>query len=118
MRFNFENLEVWNISLKLIDACYKLAGKFPAREKFVLVSQLQRAVTSIALNIAEGSGRNSNKDFARFIYNAIGSLLEVKAILIIAGKRGFIAKEEYQNVYPLIEKLFFKLHAFRKSLFN
>lgn len=73
--YNFEKLQAWQHSLQLVDVVYQLTTKLPATEKFALVDQLKRAVTSVALNIAEGSGAGGTKEFAAFCRNALKSLL-------------------------------------------
>ena len=115
--FNYEKLEVVKLAYKLLDKIYLIVKKFPPEEKFVLTSQVRRAGISIVLNIAEGSGRHSKKDFARYIRNAIGSLLEVDACFKIAINRKYITLKDYNSgVHPLIEELFYKLIGFEKSL--
>jgi four helix bundle protein len=81
-----------------------------------LVSQGKRAVVSIALNIAESSGRHTDKDFSLFINRAITSLQEVDGVLKIGMKLNYITDEDYQSVVPLIEKEYYKLVAFDKAL--
>jgi four helix bundle protein len=81
MKFKYEDLEIWRIALELIKLVYDKLKKFPADEKYDLISQGKRAVTSIALNIAEGSGRHTDRDFNVFINRAITSLQEVDAVL-------------------------------------
>ena len=76
MRFNFENLVVWKIAVDLSKKAYQITSSYPKSELYGLTSQTRRAATSIALNIAEGKGRNSEKEFIRFLNIAKGSLLE------------------------------------------
>ena len=64
MKFKFEDLEVWQLGMDLTDKIYDISEKYPEIERFNLRSQLISSVTSIPLNIAEGSGRGSKKDFA------------------------------------------------------
>ena len=116
MRFKYEDLEIWQIALELVTAVYELLKKFPEDEKYDLVSQGKRAVVSIALNIAEGSGRKTNKDFSLFINRAISSLQEVDAIFKIGINLGYITSNDYSSVAILLEKEYFKLIAFDKSL--
>jgi len=118
MKFKYESLEIWQLSLKLIKLIYQLIKTFPPEERFELSSQARRAVTSIALNIAEGSGRQTKKDFACFVNRSTTSLQEVDAILKVAICLNFFAKtnEIYCQADPLIEKLYFKSIAFRKHL--
>ena len=116
IKYNFENLEVYELANNFALKIYKIANSFPKEELFNLTSQIKRATTSIVLNIVEGSGRNSKKDFARFISQAIGSLLEVKAVLTLVVKLEYISRETAEELFLLIDKLFFKLIAFKKSL--
>ena len=116
MKFNHENLEVFSLSMLLVGEVYKLANKLPAEEMYGLRSQLTRSVTSIPLNIAEGSGKYSNNDFARFVRNAIGSLLETDTNLKITVMLKHLTENDYLIVDNMIEKLYFKLIALHKSL--
>lgn len=116
MKFKYEDLEIWQIALELIRSVYEILKKFPADEKYDLISQGKRAVTSIALNIAEGSGRHTDRDFSAFINRAITSLQEVDAVLKIGVRLEYINDNNYQCVAPLIEKEYYKLVAFDKTL--
>ena len=116
MKFKHEDLKVFQLAMNLVTGVYELADKFPAKENFGLKSQLTRAVVSIPLNIAEGSGKFSKPDFARFIRNAIGSLLEVDTNLKIAIHLNYLSDGDYGEIDPLIKELYFKLIALHKSL--
>ena len=116
MRFKYENLEIWQISMHLVKPVYKLVEKFPKEEMFALASQGKRAVTSIPLNIAEGAGRHSKKDFSCFINRAVTSLQEVDTCLKIAIELNYISQNDYNNINSTLEKLYFKMIAFDKSL--
>lgn len=116
MKFRYEDLEIWQIAVRLIKATYKVLKKFPQDEKYDLVSQGKRAVISVALNVAEGSGRHTNKDFSSFVNRAVTSLQEVDGVLKIGIALGYITEVDYDTVSPLIEKEYFKLVAFDKSL--
>jgi four helix bundle protein len=116
MKFKYEDLKIWRLALELIRVVYTILRQFPADEKYDLISQGKRAVTSIALNIAEGSGRHTDKDFSVFINRAITSLQEVDAVLKIGIQLDYIDHADYERVAPLIEKEYFKLVAFEKTL--
>ena len=90
---DYRDLEIWKRSMGLATAVYRLTDAFPAQERFVLVSQLRRAATSIPANIAEGTGRRGDKDFARFLDIAYGSLLEVETLILLAEELGFAGRE-------------------------
>jgi len=116
MKFKYEDLEIWQISMQLIKPVYKLINNFPKEEMFALSSQGRRSVTSIPLNISEGAGRQSKKDFSCFINRAITSLQEIDTCLKIAIELDYINKSDYDSLKPTIEKLYFKMIAFNKSL--
>ena len=81
---NFKDLRVWQKSIQLTTDIYKLLASFPTDEKFGLISRLKRAAVSVPSNIAEGAGRNSNKEFNHFLSISLGSLFELKTQLIIS----------------------------------
>ena len=85
-----KDLEVYKLSLTLVENIYKLTQSFPASENFGLTSQLRRASISLPSNIAEGSSRGSTKDFIRFLNIASGSLAEIETQLVIAERIGYI----------------------------
>ena len=64
---NFRKLDIWSKSMDLVTEIYQLTNTFPSNERFGLISQMQRSAVSIPTNIAEGSAKSSNKDFARFL---------------------------------------------------
>jgi len=64
---DFRNLEVWHLAHELTREIYRTTARFPLDELFGLISQLRRAAVSVAANLAEGAGRGSDKDFARFV---------------------------------------------------
>jgi len=100
----FRNLNVYVKSKELVKQIYELLKKFPKEEQFALSDQLRRAVISIPSNIAEGSGRNSQKDQAHFYNIAYGSLMEVFSQLDIACDLGYISKEEFDQLELLINE--------------
>ncbi len=114
--FSFEKLEIWQDARKLATEVYVMVETFPTKERFALAQQLQRAVVSIAANIAEGSSRASQRDFSRFVEIAFGSLCEVIAELSIAMDLGYIMKDDYSRIYADAESLGRRLSRFRASL--
>ena len=87
---NYKELAVWQQSMELVVAVYRLIEQLPREEQFALGNQLRRAVVSIPSNIAEGFGRDSHKDFARFLVQSRGSLFEVDTQLEVAERLGYI----------------------------
>ena len=86
----YKELVVWQKSMEFVDWVYAVLKTFPKTEHFRLCDQLSRAVVSIPSNIAEGNGRNSKSDFARFLSIARGSLYETMTQLEIAKRQGYI----------------------------
>ena len=83
-----KDLRVWHKAIELVTAVYQLTKCLPKTEQYGLISQLQRAAVSVPTNIAEGNGRGTRKDYARFIDIARGSASEVETLLIIVVKLG------------------------------
>lgn len=100
---NFTELIVWQKAMDLVDEVYGIVRGFPAEEKYALGDQLRRAVVSVPSNIAEGSGRETTKDFAHFLSIARGSLYEVMTQLKIAERQGFI--EDISEVNKMISEI-------------
>lgn len=88
--FSLENLEIYNLAVKYGVAVYQISEGFPVRERFELTNPLRRASTSVAFNIAQGKGRGSDVDFARFSFISRGALLESVSALHFASELGFI----------------------------
>ncbi|SRR5581483_3463196 len=117
MSFKFEHLDVWKLSLDYIDVIYDLANKLPDNEKFNLNSQITRAATSVALNIAEGSTGQSDAEQHRFLGMAVRSLIETVACQRIIKRRNFRIEESLLEKADIIaQNLAKKLHSFRKAL--
>jgi len=95
---NFRNLDVWKRSVEFTKEVYLLTSQFPNNEKFGLSSQLQRASVSIASNIAEGSSRRSEADFARFLEISMGSAFEVETQLVIAEQLNYLSEKRLQEL--------------------
>ena len=114
-KYNFENLEVYQLARGLLKDIYKLCLRFPKEELFILTAQLKRAGISVVLNITEGSIKSKN-DFARFIDIALGSLIEVKTSLIIAKDLNYITERDFNQLMNKIDELFFKLIKLKKYL--
>lgn len=96
-----KNLIVWQEAMELVRLVYIFASELPSEEKFNIISQLKRAAVSIPLNIAEGAGRNSDKEFRHFLHIARGSLSEVNTVLDLCVLLDFC---EPQRIKPLNEQ--------------
>ncbi|WP_276499770.1 four helix bundle protein [Pontibacter litorisediminis] len=95
---NFKELRVWKEAIELAKLIYNISAKFPADEKYGLKSQVNRAVVSVASNIAEGAGRGSNKEFAQFLKVALGSAFEIETQMILAEAFGFVTEADNQKL--------------------
>ncbi len=117
MSYKFEKLEVWQLALEYSDLIYDIVERLPESEAYNLKSQVTRAATSVALNIAEGSTGQSDAEQARFVNFAIRSLVETVACIHLINRRGYLDKTVLlREAYMASEKLFAKLQAFRRSL--
>ncbi len=116
MARDFRTIIAWQEADNLVIEIYRITELFPLEERFGLTSQLRRAVVSVAANIAEGSGRNSLKDFLRFLYNAQGSLSEVEYYLQIASRLEFVDTATLNSSESQRAKVGRLLNGFIKSL--
>jgi four helix bundle protein len=115
-RFRFEKLEVWQEARKINQAIYRLTRAFPRSEMFAMNSQIRRASVSISSNIAEGSGRNSDKDFGHFLEQAYGSLMEVASTFFLALDEGYVCERELEPVFDELEILAKRIASLNRSL--
>ena len=95
---DFRKLQVWRRSHRLTLELYRVTKSFPASEQFGLTSQIRRASASIPANIAEGSGRVGNPEFARFLGIASGSASELEYHLILVHDLNLIDKATYNKL--------------------
>lgn len=114
--FYFEKLEVWQNARNLVKDIYLVSRKFLAEERFGITNQLRRAATSIMANIAEGTGKSTNKDKSRFINIAYSTGLEVISFLVLARDLDLISEKEYIELRHQTEKITNQLSAFYNSL--
>ncbi len=113
--FSFEKLIAWQKSRQLAIMVYKLTNTFPDDERFGLVNQMLRCAISVSSNIAEGTGRHSAKDKARFSEIAFGSALELLNQIILSHDFEFISEEDYLKIREKIAEITAMLDALRKS---
>lgn len=113
--FSFEKLNVWQKARKLSIIIYNKTKSFPDDERFGLISQMRRCAISISSNIAEGTGRHSAKDKARFTEIAYGSTLELLNQLILSNDLEFISNEDYLKIRDDISEITAMLDALYKS---
>ena len=95
---NFRDYHVYQLSLQLCMEIYGICKDFPSHEKYALANQLERAAVSIPSNIAEGSSRSSDAEFAHFLEFAIGSAFEIETQLHIAHNLAYIDKQKFEEL--------------------
>ncbi len=114
--FKFERLEVWQHAREFTNSIYSVTANLPKNELFGITSQLRRAASSIMLNIAEGSERQSDQDFQRFLRMALASLEEVVAALYIASDQRLIEERGFKGIYKDAAHLSAQIKSFLKAL--
>ncbi|MFH1587140.1 MAG: four helix bundle protein [Candidatus Diapherotrites archaeon] len=102
---DFKKLKLWQESKELVLDIYEATKKFPKTEQYGMAQQMRRAAYSISSNIAEGTGKNSQKEFARFLYMANGSAKEVENFLILARDLGYLGKDSFKELNEKIERI-------------
>ena len=88
------DLDVWKLSMDLVENIYNMSSCFPKEEIYGLTSQIRRAAISIPSNIAEGASRNGSKEFVQFLYISLGSISEVETQIMLAKRWGFVDKAD------------------------
>ena len=117
MARNFKSIIAWQKADDLAVEIYRETGNsFPADERFGLTSQIRRAAVSVPANIAEGSGRETLKDFVRFLHNAQGSLSEVEYYLHLAYRLSYFEEDAFTNLENQRAEVGRLLNGFIKSL--
>ena len=113
---NHKELDAWANSISLVKKVYRLAECLPSSEKFGLINQIKRAAISISSNIAEGAARDSDKEFIKFLYYALGSIAELETQLIISQELGFLViPDELNNDLQKTRQIILGLIRYLKS---
>lgn len=113
---DFKKLLIWQKSMSLITKIYISTSNFPKEEIFGLTSQIRRSSISIPSNIAEGLGRESNKEFLRFLNISIGSLFEMQTQLEIAKNIAYLNENEFNILYEDSREVERMLVSFMKKI--
>ena len=117
IHFSFEDLEVWQKAIDFAGLVIKLCGNIETdRKHFRLIEQLEAAATSVALNIAEGKGRQYTKEFIQFLHIAQGSIFEVVTLNAVFYRRKLFSSEEAGSVRKRCEDIDRKLNGLINSL--
>lgn len=115
---DYRNLEVWRRAHALTLVIYALTATLPASERYGLISQMRRSAASIPMNLAEGSGRATDRDYARFVSHAIGSASELEYQLILIQDLGYGQRTDPAHARTLTVEVRRMLVALRRALVN
>ena len=113
---NYKELKVWEKGRALVKEIYLATQDFPTEEKFGLKSQLRRCAVSIPANIAEGSGRSSNKDFTNFLNIALSSAYELETEIILSFDLNYISKEHQDELIEKTQEIQKMIIGFQRTL--
>jgi four helix bundle protein len=113
---DFRKIQVWEKAHHFTLKIYKLTSSFPKDELYGLTSQMRRAAASIPANVAEGCGRDTQAELARFVHIATGSASELEYHLILAHDLGYIKDEDYPELNSTINEIQRMLHGFEKAI--
>ena len=112
----FTDLKVWKKSHVLVLQVYRLTKGFPPEERYGLISQLRRAALSVPTNIAEGSKRQTNAEYARFLNIAEGSLAETEYLLMVSRDLGYLSEPASKPVLAESDEIARMLHSLRTKV--
>lgn len=115
---DYRKYDTWKIAHELVKEIYIISESFPKSELFGLTSQIRRASVSIPTNIAEGCGRSTDKEFARFLEISIGSTNETEYLLLLSCDLGFTSEDKLSGLNPQLNLIRKKLIQLRKKLLN
>jgi four helix bundle protein len=111
-----KDLDVWKLSMNLVEMIYELTKSFPKEEQYGLKSQMRRSAVSVPSNISEGAARKGNKEYIQFLYIALGSLSELETQLLISIRLKYCDKNN--DAINLVEEIRKKLLNFIKYFKN
>lgn len=113
---NYNNLQIWQDSMNLVQSVYEAVATFPQEERYGLTFQMTRSAVSIPSNIAEGAGRNTNREFTHFLSIAIGSMFELETQVLIAERVGYIDNVQSKSLRESLHNLQRMSTVFMKNL--
>lgn len=111
---DFKTLKVWQKSHEVVCGVYDLVKTFPPEERYALGDQMRRAVVSIPSNIAEGFGRETNKERLRFLSIALGSAAEVEYYFILTRDLGYLPEPEFKRLTGIL----YEVQLILRSLYH
>ena len=115
---SYKNLIVWQKAIEFVTVIYKTTKLFPSDEKFNLITQINRAVISVPVNIAEGYGRESSKNYLQFLRISRGSILELETLLLISKNLDYLPIEDYEKLTENLNEISKLLQGLIKSIQN
>lgn len=113
---NFRELIIWKEAMKIAKVVYVVSARFPATENYGLIAQIRRSAVSVPSNIAEGAGRNSDKQFLNFISIAVGSAYELETQLLLSVDLGYVGEDDIKDIVADIILLQKKMYRFQEQL--
>ncbi len=113
---DFKELTVWRKAHELVLDIYRHTGEFPAEERFGLTAHLRKTATSIGSNIAEGCGRDSDREMARFLSMAAGSASETEYQLRLAHDLGYLSPQVHEDLDTQVNEVKRMLNSFIQKL--
>ena len=113
---DFKKLEVWKLSFEFGKKIYKITTDFPKEETYSITSQLRRAALSISANIAEGTGRETKKDFLKFLTISMGSLRECENFVLMSKDFDYLSQESFSILIKDIQTIGAKLGNLIKTI--
>lgn len=113
---DYKKLVVWEKAHQLVVAIYRITRDFPKEELYGLTSQIRRAAVSIPSNLAEGSGKNTDADVARFARISLGSAKELEYQLLLARDLGYVTDPAYQSLDTEVKQVLRMLSGFVQKL--
>jgi len=102
---NYKNYRVWQRSHKMVLTIYELTKSFPKSEQYGLVSQMNRAAVSVPTNIAEGCGRETQKELVRFLYVASGSSHELDYLVLLSKELGLVKEAKALDIINELDEI-------------
>jgi len=115
-RHDFKKMRIWQDSMEIIKEVYKLTSGFPKHEQYGLIQQMRKAAVSIPSNIAEGCGRGSNPQLARFLDIAQGSAFELETQLYLATELNFLGTDEMNILITKLTTLQKMIDGFKRKI--
>lgn len=110
------DLSVWKKSHALVLELYEVLAGFPRTERYGLIDQIKRASVSVPANIVEGQSRNTTREYLQFLYNARGSLEEVRYFLLLSKDLSFLSPVKFADLEDQCKAISKMLNSLIKSL--